>query len=44
MIRGTPLKLQTKLKLLMFWLKYRKYLIPAAVVLVLLAGYFLFFR
>ena len=38
------MKLQTKLKLLMFWMKYRKYLIPAAVVLVLLVGYLAFFR
>jgi hypothetical protein len=28
----------------MFWMKYRKYIIPAAVILLLVAGYFLFFR
>jgi hypothetical protein len=37
-------KLQTKLKLLMFWMKYRFYIIAAAVVAVLLAVYFLFLR
>jgi hypothetical protein len=34
--------MQTKLKLLMFWMKYRKYIIPAAVILVAVAAYFLF--
>ena len=38
------MKLQTKLKLLMFWTKYRKYLIPAAVILLAVGGYFLLFR
>ena len=38
------MKLQTKLKLLMFWMKYRTYLISAAVVVVLLVGYLAFFR
>ena len=38
------MRLQTKLKLLMFWMKYRKYLMPAAVVAVLLVGYFAFFH
>jgi len=37
-------KLQTKVKLLMLWRKYRKYLIPAAVVIVLAVGYIAFFR
>jgi len=37
-------KLQTKMKLLMLWMKYRKYLIPAGVVLVLVVGYIAFFR
>jgi hypothetical protein len=38
------MKLQTKLKLLMFWLKYRTYIIAAAVIVVLVAGYLLFLR
>jgi hypothetical protein len=33
------MKWQTKLKLLMFWMKYRKYIIAAAVLLVLVGGY-----
>jgi hypothetical protein len=37
-------KLKTKLKLLMFWMKYRTYIIAAVVIGVLLAGYFVFFR
>jgi hypothetical protein len=38
------MKLQTKLKLLRFWLKYRLVIIAAAVVVVLLGGYFVFLR
>jgi len=37
-------KLKTKLKLLMFWMKYRVYIIAAVVIAVLLGGYFKFFR
>ena len=38
------MRLQTKLKLLMFWMKYRTYIIAGAVVLVLVVGYLLFLR
>ena len=38
------MKLQTKLKLLMFWMKYRPYIIAAVVIVLLVAAYFVFIR
>jgi hypothetical protein len=40
----TFVKLQTKLKLLMFWLKYRIYIIGAVAAGLAIACYFIFVR